>query len=50
MKFEQKVFIQIIDIEKDDMDIYDEEGLDFSIENDEISPMEQGFLVGYMSG
>lgn len=49
MKFEQKIIIKIIDIETDDMDIYDEHGLDFSMENDEISPMEQGFLVGFMS-
>ncbi len=49
MKFEQKLIIKIIDIETDDVDIYDEDGMDFHLENDEISPMEQGFLMGFMS-
>tara|TARA_Y100000294_G_scaffold158150_1_gene160230 strand:+ start:251 stop:403 length:153 start_codon:yes stop_codon:yes gene_type:complete len=49
MKFEQRVIIKIIDIEKEEMDIYDEDGLDFSLENDQINPFEQGFVIGFMS-
>ncbi len=48
MKFEQKVVIKIIDMENDDIDFYEEFGMDFGMDNDELSPMEQGFLLGYM--
>ncbi len=49
MKIEQKIVIKIVDMEIPEGDVYDEDGLDFGIDNDEISPMEHGFLVGFMS-
>lgn len=32
-----------------DRDIYTEEGVDESIENDEINGSEEGFMLGYLS-
>jgi len=34
--------------EKDDYDIYTEEGIDDYVDNDGITPSEQGFMSGYL--
>ena len=36
--------------DEDNLDVYDEEGLEISKENDEISDEEAAFMSGYMGG
>lgn len=46
----KKSFLDDEDIEEEDFDVYDEEGIELSKENDEMSDEEAGFMNGYING
>ena len=51
---EEDIELQLLEtndaLEKDDdLDIYTEEGIDNYIDDDSITPTEQGFMVGYLN-